>query len=59
MEKIINLLKAVRHTMNSIEVRGIDNQDMFVGCANAIQTAIQDLEKLSVNNEKEEHNGDS
>lgn len=40
----INLLKAVRSTMDTIDVRGIDNQDKFVGCANAILTVSQTLE---------------
>ena len=57
MEKTINLLKAVYKTMDGIDVRGIDNQDKFVGCANAIMTAIHDLEKLAA--EQEEVNGDS
>lgn len=42
----INLLKAVRSTMDTIEVRGIENQDKFVGCANAVLTAAQTLEKF-------------
>lgn len=48
MENIINainLLKAVRSTMDGISVVGIENQDRFVGCANAILTASQTLEK--------------
>lgn len=59
MEKTINLLKAVYQTMNGIDVRGIDNQDKFVGCANAIKKAAQDLEKLAAEQEQEESNGDS
>lgn len=59
MEKTINLLKAVRMTMDGIDVRGIDNQDKFVGCANAIMTAVHDLEKLAAAAEQEEANGDS
>ena len=48
MEKIktaMQLLQAVHSTMDDIEIRGIDNQDKFVGCANAIQTVSQTLGK--------------
>ena len=46
MDKIrnaINLLDAVYSTMDSISVCGIENQDRFVGCANAIKTAVKTL----------------
>lgn len=42
----INLLDAVRSTMDKISVVGVGNQDKFVGCANAIQTVSQTLEKF-------------
>ena len=42
----INLLAAVRATMDTISVSGIENQDKFVGCANAIQTISQTLGKF-------------
>ncbi len=42
----INLLDAVRATMDTISVAGIENQDKFVGCANAIQTVSQTLGKF-------------
>lgn len=61
MEKIknaINLLDAVHSTMDSISVCGIENQDRFVGCANAIKTAaktlaecVQELEAKNNNTE--------
>ena len=41
-----NLLDAVRSTMDTISVVGIENQDKFVGCANAIQTVSQTLGKF-------------
>lgn len=41
--EIISLLEAVVSTMDTIPVAGIDNQDKFVGCANAIRTAIRQL----------------
>ena len=42
----INLLDAVRSTMDTISVAGIENQDKFVGCANAIRTVSQTLGKF-------------
>mgnify|MGYP003292613817 CR=1 FL=1 len=42
----INLLNAVHATMDTISVSGIENQDKFVGCANAIQTVSQTLGKF-------------
>lgn len=42
----INLLNAVHSTMDTISVVGVENQDKFVGCANAIQTVSQTLEKF-------------
>lgn len=41
--EIITLLEAVVSTMDKISVVGIDNQDKFVGCANAVRAAIRDL----------------
>ena len=39
----INLLEAIVSTMDTISVVGIENQDKFVGCANAIRIAIRSL----------------
>lgn len=47
MQSTINLLRKVISTMNTISVTGIDNQDKFVGCANALQTAVTRLEQLT------------
>ena len=41
-----SLLDAVRATMDTISVVGIENQDKFVGCANAIQIVSQTLGKF-------------
>ena len=46
MTNAIQLLKAVRSTMDTIAVLGVENQDKFVGCANAVQTVVQTLEKI-------------
>lgn len=47
MQNTINLLRKVISTMNTISVTGIDNQDKFVGCANALQTVVTRLEQLA------------
>ena len=39
----INLLEAIVSTMGTISVVGIENQDKFVGCANAIRSVIRSL----------------
>lgn len=43
LKQAINLLSAVLSTMDTISVTGIDNQDKFVGCANAIRNVIRSL----------------
>lgn len=54
-----SLLRAVRATMDSIDIRGIDNQDKFVGCANAILTAAQALDKVALDMQAQAANTDS
>lgn len=46
LKQAINLLSAVVSTMDTIPVVGIDNQDKFVGCANAIKTVIRQLQAV-------------
>ena len=48
--EVIELLEAVVSTMDTIPVVGIDNQDKFVGCANAVRTAIRELRAAQVEN---------
>ena len=43
LKQAINLLSAVVSTMDTISVTGIENQDKFVGCANAIRSVIRSL----------------
>ena len=43
LKQAINLLRAVEATMDTISVTGIDNQDKFVGCAEAIRTAAKQI----------------
>lgn len=45
LKSAVNLLGTVYENMNQISVVGIENQDRFVGCANAIQTVSQTLVK--------------
>lgn len=46
MHDIVNLLRAVVATMDTISVVGIENQNRFVGCANAVRSAATQLEML-------------
>lgn len=51
----INILEAVVSTMDTISISGIDNQDKFVGCANAVQSVIKQLrEQKTVPAEKQQ-----
>ena len=43
LKRAINLLSAVVSTMDTISVTGIDNQDKFVGCAEAVRTASKQI----------------
>lgn len=45
MNENISLLEAVVSTMDTIPVIGIDAQDKFVGCANAIRSVIRSLKE--------------
>ena len=55
MENLISLLEAVYSTMDSISVSGIDNQDKFVGCANAVKNVSYKLREMNL--KKEEKDG--
>lgn len=43
LKQAINLLCTVEATMDTISVTGIDNQDKFVGCAQAVKTVAQQI----------------
>ena len=43
LKQAINLLHSVEATMDTISVVGIDNQDKFVGCAQAIKTVTKQI----------------
>jgi hypothetical protein len=60
MDKIknaINLLEAVHSTMDSISIYGIENQDRFVGCANAIRTVAKNLTEYVQETEAKNESG--
>ena len=54
LKSATNLLKSVMQTMDTISVSGLDNQDKFVGCAQAIQRSMEMVKKCISDNEKEE-----
>ena len=43
MKASIDLLRSVYLTMDTISVVGIDNQDKFVGCAQAVKTVAKQI----------------
>lgn len=45
MNENISLLEAIVSTMDTVPVIGIDAQDKFVGCANAIRSVIRSLKE--------------
>ena len=55
LKEAINLLSAVVSTMDTISVTGIDNQDKFVGCANAIRSVIRSLRQEQAGKNTAEH----
>ena len=57
LKQAINLLCAVESTMDTISVTGIDNQDKFVGCAQAIKTVSTQISDYIASVEKEETDG--
>jgi len=58
MDEIINLLSRIGATMETISVVGIDNQDKFVGCANAIKTVMAKLGQLQTTEQNKEKEGE-
>lgn len=57
LKKAVNLLRNVEATMDTISVTGIDNQDKFVGCAQAIKTVAQQISDYIASAEKEVTDG--
>ena len=54
LKQAINLLTAVASTMNTISIIGIDNQDKFVGCAQAVKIVAQKISDYIAASEQEE-----
>lgn len=54
LKQVISLLSAVVSTMDTIPVIGIDSQDKFVGCAQAVKTAAQKISGYIAASEQEE-----
>ena len=53
LKQAINLLRSVEVTMDTISITGIDNQDKFVGCAQAIKTVVQHISDYITANKEE------
>ena len=57
LKQAINLLRSVESTMDTISIIGIDNQDKFVGCAQAVKTVAQQIFDYIASAEKEVNDG--
>ena len=57
LKQAINLLSDVVSTMDTISVTGIDNQDRFVGCAQAVMTVANQISDYIASAEKEVTDG--
>lgn len=58
LKKAMSLLRSVDLTMDTIPVTGIDNQDKFVGCAEAVRAAAKQISDYIASAEKEEDASD-
>ena len=56
LKQAINLLQSIEATMDTISVVGIDNQDKFVGCAQAVKTVAQHISGYIASSETKEVN---
>lgn len=54
MEEIITLISRVIGTLDTIPVCGIDNQDKFVGCCQALRSVRSKLAQLPEEKDTEE-----
>ena len=57
LKKAINLLNSVYLTMDTISVTGIDNQDKFAGCAQAVKAVAKQISDYIASAEKEVNDG--
>ena len=54
LKQAINLLRSVEATMDTISITGIDNQDKFVGCAQAVKNVSWQISDYIASAEKED-----
>lgn len=54
LKHAISLLHSVEVTMDTISVVGIDNQDKFVGCAQAVKAVAKQISDYIVATESKE-----
>ena len=52
LKQAINLLRNIEATMDTISVVGIDNQDKFVGCAEAVRAAAKQISDYITENKE-------
>ena len=57
VENSIKIIQAARNTLNTIDVRGVENMRRVLGCYDALGTALQELNRPEP--EKEETDGNS
>ena len=57
LKQVINILRSVEATMDTISVVGIDNQDKFVGCAMSVKNAARQISDYIASAEKEVTDG--
>ena len=57
LKQAINLLHNVEATMDTISVVGINNQDKFVGCAQAVKVVAHQISDYIASIEKEVNDG--
>lgn len=57
LKQATNILRTIEATMDTISVVGIDNQDKFVGCAQAIKAVVKHISDYIDSTEKEDKNG--
>lgn len=54
LKQAISILRSVEATMDTISVVGIDNQDKFVGCAQAVKTVVHKISDYIASAEEKE-----
>ena len=57
LKQAIDILESVYLTMDTIPIARIDNQDKFVGCAQAVRAAEKQISDYIASVEKEVNDG--